>query len=282
MAIDILERKPVERLQFADDEDDFSDFPRREGLSWYAEKVADMLSAISRGFMLITGEPGAGKDLFAVSTCALMKYIFGRGIILDFLPKRAFGEYTLMNTTTIIGKITEIAKSLRVGGIENSNDKGELAQFMEEAVVTWLLEGEGYDIFKGKVYYISELKKVVYNRNPMSRTNKFIGTLGTARRHLDMLMMGTHVKENEIDVKAFLEYAKLRAFCTQTIKVVDGRTIPHMCKAVVIRGEYAAASFVVGNVLMKPLVFYIDGAEPRDFLGGKRFYDLYKTKHMHF
>jgi hypothetical protein len=275
MAIDTLERKSIERLQFADDEDDFSDFPRKEGLSWYAEKVADMLSTISRGFMLISGEPGGGKDLFAVSTCALMKYIFGRGIILDFLPKRAFGEYTLMNTATIIRKVTEIAKSLRVGGIENSNDKGELAQFMEEAVVTWLLEGEGYDIFSRKVYYISELKKVAYNRNPMSRTNKFIGTLGTARRHLDLLMMGTHVKENEIDVKAFLEYAKLRAFCKQTMT-------PHVCKAVVIRGEYAAASFVISNVLMKPLVFTIDGNEPRDFLGGKRFYDLYKTKHMHF
>jgi hypothetical protein len=277
MAIDTLDTRirPVEKLQFADDEDDFSDFPRREGLSWYAEKVADMLSTISRGFMLISGEPGGGKDLFAVSTCSLFKYIFGRGIILDFLPKRAFGEYTLMNTTTIIEKITEIAKSLRVGGIEGSNDKKELAQFMEDAVMTWLLEGEGYDIFNRKVYYISELKKVAYNRNPHSRTNKFIGSLGTAWRHLDLLTMGTHVKENEIDVKAFLEYAKLRAFCKQTMT-------PNVCKAVVIRGVYAGADFVVSNVLMKPLVFYIDGMEARDFLGGKNFFSLYKTKHMHF
>jgi hypothetical protein len=275
MAIDTLERKPIQNLQFADDEDDFSDFSRREGLSWYAEKVADMLSGMARGFMLITGEPGGGKDLFAVSTCSLFKYIFGRKIILDFLPKRAFGEYTLMNTTTIIEKITEIAKSLRVGGIEGSNDKGELAQFMEEAVVTWLLEGEGYDIFKGAVYYNSELKKVAYNRNSMSRPNKFIGTLGTVWRHLDLLMMGTHVKENEIDVKAFLEYAKLRAFCKQT-------TTTNVCKAVVIRGVYAGADFVVSNVLMKPFVFYIDGMEVRDFLGGKNFFSLYKTKHMHF
>ena len=278
MAVDTFDRrlvKPAEGLRFADDEDDFSDFPRREGLSWYAEKVADMLATIARGFMLITGEPGAGKDLFAVSTCSLFKYIFGRKIILDFLPRRAFGEYTLMNTATIIEKITEIAKSLRVGGIENSNDSKELAQFMEEAVVTWLLEGEGYEIFKGAVYYISELKKVAYNRNPMSRTNKFIGTLGTVWRHLDLLCMGTHVKENEIDVKAFLEYAKLRAFCKQTMT-------PNVCKAVVIRGVYAGSDFVVSNVLMKPLVFYIDGNEPRDFLGGKRFFDLYKSKHMHF
>ena len=276
MAIDTLKKKiqPLEQ-KFADDEDDFSDFPRREGLSWYAEKVADMLSTMSRGFMLISGEPGGGKDLFAVSACSLFKYIFGRGIILDFLPKRAFGEYTLMNTAMIIEKITEIAKSLRVGGIEGSNDKGELAQFMEEAVVTWLLEGEGYDLFRGKVYYISELKKVAYNRNPMSRTNKFIGTLGTVWRHLDLLMMGTHVKENEIDVKAFLEYAKLRAFCKQTMT-------PNVCKAIVIRGVYAGADFVVSNVLMKPLVFYIDGNEPRDFLGGRNFFSLYKSKHMHF
>ena len=273
MAIDI---KHTADLQFADDEDDaMCEFTLREGLSWYAKKLAEKLLTIARGVMLITGEPGGGKDLFAVSTSKIFKYCFNRPIILDFKPNRLFGSYKLLGVTEILKIVEEVAKNWKVSGIEGSADSKELAQFMQEAIIKWLLEGEGYDIFKGAVYYISELKKVAYNRNPMSRTNKFIGTLNSVWRHLDLLEMGTHVYANEIDVKAFLQYAKLRTVCTQTLE-------QDVFRARVYRGMYAGADFVVSNISLKPLVLYVNGAEPRDFLGGKSFYGLYKTKHMNF
>jgi hypothetical protein len=273
MSTDILKKK---RLRFADDgEDEMKDFPINDDLSWEARRQIELLRTIARGFMLITGEPGGGKDLFAVSTAAIFKHFFGRPIILDFLPCQAFGDYTLYDTNTIIERIKDLAKASRVEGIEGSADAKELAQFMEEATVKWLLEGEGYEIFKGAVYYISELKKVAYNRNPNSRTNKFIGTLGTVWRHLDLLLMGTHVYENELDVKAFLQYAKLRTYCSQTLE-------EHVIRAKIRRGMYAGPNFVVSNLAMKPLIFDVNGNEPRDFLGGRRYFDLYKTKHMRF
>jgi len=266
----------IKDLQFADDEEEeMRDFPLREGLSWQAEKLAELLRTIYRGFMLITGEPGGGKDLFGISITKILNYCFGRKAILDFRPRRLFGDYTFMDSITIIQKIREIAKAMRVEGIEGSQDKKELAQFMEEATIRWLLEGEGYDIFHGAVYYISELKKVAYNRNAMSRTNKFIGSLGTVWRHLDLLLMGTHVFSNELDPKAFLQYAKLRTYCSQTLK-------QDLFVAKVNRGIFTGPDFVISNIVMKPLIIPIDGNEPRDFLGGKRFYDLYKTKHMRF
>lgn len=271
--LSLLHRREVPK--FADDEDEMRDFPIREGLSWYAYKQIELLKTIARGFMLITGEPGGGKDLFAISTTSLFKYSMGRRAILDFKPKKAFGDYTLCDTSEIIRKIKEIAKAHSVEGIEGSADKKELAQFMEEATVKWLLEGEGYEIFNGAVYYISELKKVAYNRNPNSRTNKFIGTLGTLWRHLDLLLMGTHVYANELDEKAFLQYAKLRANCCQTLT-------QDVIRVKIQRGMYAGPDFVVSNLAMKPLIFYVNGNEPRDYLGGQRFYDLYKTKHMNF
>jgi len=275
MATDTLDGK--QHLRFADDEysEEMSDFDVREDLSWSAERQVEKLRTIARGFMLITGEPGGGKDLFAISISALFKYLFNRRIILDFLPNKIFGNYTLMDAPTIIDKITELAKDYRVKGIEGSNDHKELAQFMEEATVKWLLEGEGYDIFQKAVYYISELKKVAYNRNPMSRTNKFIGSVGTVWRHLDLLLMGTHVYSNEIDVKAFLQYAKLRTKCTQTLEQC-------VIQAKVRRGMFAGPDFVVSNIAMKPLLFTVDGNMPRDFLGGKRYIDLYNTKHVNY
>ena len=266
-----------ERLRFIDDDDtdEMSDFQIREGLSYAVEKQIELLKSIARGFMLITGDPGGGKDLFAVSTAAIFKYYFNRPVILDFLPKKAFGAYTLMDAPTIIEMIKEVAKSYNVEGIENSNDKKEPTQFMEEATVRWLLEGKGYDIFNKAVYYVSELKKVAHNRNPMARTNKFIGTLGTVWRHLDLLFMGTHVFSNELDVKAFLQYAKLRTKCVQTLE-------QGVIEATIYRGQFAGPDFVVSNIAMKPLKWTVDGLKPRDFLGGKRFVDLYKTKHMGF
>lgn len=274
----VAEKVEIKRLQFADEEssdDTRGLFIPREGLSWYARKQVEMLETISRGFMLVTGEPGGGKDLFTVSTSKLFKYIFNRPIILDFKPNKAFGEYTLFGVHEIIRKIREIAKAWRVLGIEDSKDKAELSEFMEEATVKWLLEGEGYDIFKGAVWDISELKKVAHNRKSMTRPNIFIGTLGTVWRHLDLLLMGTHVYENELDPKAFLQYAKLRTYCSQTLT-------QHVFQVIIRRGIYQGPDFVVSNVIMKPLVFTINGNEPRDFLSGKRFYDLYSTKHMNF
>jgi len=277
MATETLGKRITERLRFVEDDDtaEMEDFQIREGLSWSVQKQVEMLRTIARGVMLITGEPGGGKDLFAVSTAALFKYLFNRKIILDFLPKRAFGAYTLYDTHTMIERIKQVARAYKVEGIEESEDHKELAQFMEEATVKWLLEGEGYDIFYKAVYYISELKKVAYNRNPMSRTNKFVGSLNTVWRHLDLLLMGTHVTSREIDVKAFLDYAKLRTVCSQTLE-------QGIIRAKVHRGVFAGPDFVVSNIAMIPLVFTVDGNTPRDFLHGKRYFDLYKTKHMRF
>ena len=85
------------KLRFADDTDDMSDFPLREGLSWRARRDAEVLRSIGRGTMLIHGDRGSGKDLLGVVIDYLNKYYFGRPILVDFLPKKAFGKYTLFN-----------------------------------------------------------------------------------------------------------------------------------------------------------------------------------------
>jgi len=271
----------LEKLRFADEEtgEEWADFSIKEELvarlSYNARKLLSLLETIARGWMLVTGEVGGGKDLFTASTASIFKHFYGRKIILDFLPMQLFGDYTLMDAPTIIRKIRGIAKAYHVEGIEDSGDKGELAQFMEEATIRWLLEGEGYEIFNGSVYVVSEGKKVAYNRNPMARTNKFMGSLGTCWRHLNMLGMVTHVKANELDVKAFLEYAKIRAVCSQTLE-------QHIFEVKLYRGQYSGPNFVVSNIAMRPVRFTINGNEPHDYLGGKRFYDLYKSKHMQF
>lgn len=260
---------------FVDGQDDMGDFQLRDGLPWIVRQQLEQLDTIARGFMLVKGPEGSGKDLFMASTAKMFSYYYNRPILLDFQPKVLFGHYALLDSVAIIRMITEVAKALRVEGLEGSQDKGELAQFMEEAIVRWLLEGRGYDIFHKAVWCVSELKKVAYNRNHESRTNKFIGTLGTVWRHLDLLFIGTHVFENELDPKAYLQYTRLRAKCSQTMK-------PDIFRVDVERGMWAGPTFVIANVRLKPLTFWINGREPRDFLDGGCFYDLYQSKHMKF
>ena len=259
--------------RYADDADEMQDFPLRDGLGWRARKEAKHLRTISRGVMFVGGEPGGGKDLFATSFCARQKYFFNRRILLDFLPKRAFGEYTLFNAQVMAGEINRMAKLSGVEGIEGSNDSKEVDEFVEDATRHWALEGAGEVLLKNSVLYLSELKRYCYNRNPHNRFNKFIGSINSVWRHLDLLVIGTHVLTHEIDQYTYLSYAKLRAHCDWSI------TRPHTTDVTIARGAFIGSDCVY-RVEGRPLVLHVDGSVPRSWLGGARFYDLYKTKSM--
>ncbi len=265
------EYSPAGNPRYADGGDEMGDFPLREGLSWRARKEARELRTISRGVMLISGEPGAGKDLFGVSFCARQKYLFGRKILLDFLPRRAFGSYELFDAEIMMREINKMSKLAKVQGIETSVDQKEYDEFIGDATVKWALEGEGESILKGAVLYLSELKRYCPNREPMNRFNKFIGSINSIWRHLDLLVIGTHVFPREIDRFTYLAYAKLRATCSWSI------TKPSTADVTIARGAFIGPDCVY-NVEGRPLTLHVEGKEPRGWLGGKCYFDLYKSK----
>ena len=265
----------ADKLKFADDTDDMQDFPLREGLSWRLRRDAEIIRSIGRGTMLIHGDRGSGKDLFGIAVDYMNKYYFNRPILLDFLPKKAFGEYTLFNAQVMMQEINKMAKQAGVEGITETKDQKEYDEFIEEAVVDWALEGVGYVLFKGAVIHLSELKRYCHNRNPMNRFNKFVGSLNTVLRHLDALMIGTHTYPNEIDEKSFMQYANIRAKSEWCLSE------PHTTKVRISLRGIIGADFAYGsNILLKPFYYYVNGNEPRGFLDGKRVYDLYQTKSM--
>ena len=262
----------VATLRYTDDIDGMDDFPLRPGLHWKRRKESETLRTIGRGTMGVFGERGSGKDLFGMSVAYLNKYYFGRRILLDSLPKRAFGEYHLFDAMAMMREINKMAKAAGVEGIETSTDQTEYDEFVGDATEKWVLEGEGYTLFKGAVWYLSELKRYCYKRNPHNKFNKFVGSINSVVRHLDMLIIGTHVHENEIDRFTFLQYCNIRAYCEWCL------SREHTTKVRIRRTGYIGADISLGNVEGKPLTLFVDGNEPRDFLGGKRFYDLWKSK----
>ena len=263
---------PERKLRFVDDIDDMGDFPLRPDLGWRARKESEIYRTIARGTMLVSGERGSGKDLFGTSTDYMMKYYFGRPILLDFLPKRAFGEYKLFDANVMMREIKKMAKKTGVEGIENAEDQKEYDAWLDEATRDWAIEGEGYDLLKNSVLHLSELKRYCYKRKPHNKFNQFVGALNTVVRHLDMLIIGTHVFENEIDRFTFLQYANIRAHCEWLM------TREHTTRVkITMTSLIGAADSYTGFVGRLPPLD-INGKEPRSFLGGRSYFDLWKSK----
>lgn len=249
-----------EPVLYIDDDREFDEFPIREGLTYKQRKEAEFLRTISKGVMLITGKAGSGKDLLGHSIAYMNKYYFGRRVLLDSPPKKAFGEYTLFNTSVMMKEIDKMAKSSRAELTDNE---------MQDINLEWIEQNQ--TMFRGAVLYLQELKRYCYNRNPHNPVNKFIGSLCTVWRHLDLLIIGTHIQKHEIDQYSFLYYVSHWAKCTWNL------TRPNTTDAKITRGAFIGSTGVF-DVTAKPIILHVDGNKERDILNGKRFYDLYHSK----
>jgi len=257
-------------LEFAEDVQ-LEDFPLREGLSYRERKEAEFLRTMARGVMLVTGPPGSGKDLFGSSVAWLNKYYFGRRILLDFIPKRPFGKYTLFNAKVMMQEINKMAKAAGTDAIADAKN-GLDDKVVDDIAKKWV-EESGETLLKGSVLYLSELKRYCHNRNPHNPFNKFIGSICTVWRHLDLLIIGTHVQAHEIDRFSFLEYVTHRAKCSWSL------SRPNTTDVRVSRGAYIGVNNVY-DVTAKDVVVHVDGKKPRSILNGKGFFDIYPTKNM--
>jgi hypothetical protein len=241
-----------------------------ENPTWKQKKEIELYKTLYRGIMLVTGKPRSGKDLFGVLFCLLMKYYFGRPILLDFKPKRLFGDYIPFYPQTMIQEINKMARQAKFvsDNVETPMTEAEEDYFINHTQ-EWLAKNE--TLFKNAVLYLSELKRYCYNRNPMSRMNKFIGSLCDIHGHLDLLILGTHIDHREIDFKTYLKNVTIWANCKWSL------TRPNNTKVTIRRGTYISemGSF---DVALKPFIYWVDGAMPRSFLGGQRVYDAYNTK----
>lgn len=243
-----------------------------ENPTWAQKKEIELFKTLYRGVMLVTGKPRSGKDLYGVLFCLLMKLYFGRPILLDFKPKRLFGEYIPFDPQVMIQEINKMAKQAK---FISDNTEAPMTKAEEDYFANhtqdWLNNHE--TLFKNAILYLSELKRYCYNRNPMSRMNKFIGSLCDIHGHLDLLILGTHVDHREIDYKTYLKNVTIWASCKWSM------TRPNNTMVTIRRGSYISDSGSF-DVALKPFRYWVDGAAPRNFIGGKRVYDAYNTQNV--
>jgi len=241
-----------------------------ENPTWRQQKEIELYKTLYRGVMLVTGRPRSGKDLFGVSFSFLNKLYFERPILLDFKPKRLFGNFVPFDPVVFLHEINRMAKQSKFtsDNLESPMSKKE-EDYFKSSAYDWL-NTKGETLFKGAILYLSELKRYSYKRNPHSRMNKFIGSLCDIHGHLDLLILGTHIDHREIDYYSFLSKVTTWAHCKWSL------TKANNTKVIIKRGSYISelGSF---DVSLKPFVYWVDGAAPRSYLEGQRFYDLYVT-----
>lgn len=241
-----------------------------ENPTWAQKKEIELYKTLYRGIMLATGKPRSGKDLFGITFSYLNKLYFGRPVLLDFKPKRLFGDYIPFDPTVMIQEINKMARQAKFvsDNTEAPMSKAESNYFVSHTQ-EWLDTNES--LFKGAILYLSELKRYCYNRNPMSRMNKFVGSLCDIHGHLDLLVLGTHIDHREIDYKTYLKNVTIWANCKWSL------TRPDTTRVTIRRGSYIS-EFGSFDVALKPFIYRVNGAMPRSFLGEQRCYDLYNTK----
>lgn len=236
-------------------------------------KEIELLKTLYRGIMLVTGKARSGKDLYGTSFSFLNKLYFGRPIMLDFKPRRLFGEYIPFNPAVLMNEINKMAKVSSLSHLVNIDESmsTEQEEAFDHASKDWLQDNEIQ--FQNAILYLSELKRYCYNRNPHNRMNKFIGHLCDIHGHLNLLVLGTHIDYTEIDKHTFLKNVSFWANCEWSMSRLNNTRVT------IKRGSYITE---LGNFdcALKDIIYWVDGATPRDFLDGDCLFHLYNTQNL--
>ncbi len=235
--------------------------------------LAQDMAIMTMGVGLAIGDPGSGKTAFIAVWNFLLKYLFGYKSILDFTPRRPFGEWYLFNTDKL--KLEqERMKLLHEGKLEEAgiepvkDDKGNLLP--PEA--QWA--AAHFSLLFRKACFSADEYSDYYPRLGQGRTRMGAAIFNFHRkwRHNDLLILGATPKIEEVDINMCQHYI------THHIIVKPHEDAPDECTKAIIYPKRVVAGQYVAEVKREPFEFDIWGLEPRDYLGGECFYHIFNTK----
>ncbi len=228
---------------------------------------AEWMATLSKGVMIVTGEPRSGKDLFGNVFSWKMKRYFGKEILRDEAPRSHFGNYIPFNRGTVNDDLQEMAEVLAE---KNNNTNRTKMQKMSMLADEWL-EHTGNALLKNKVLYLTEFGGYMHNRAPMSPMNIFLGRILRRWGHLDLLVIGTTQLKHELDKYTCLPWVTHEVRCKWSFAIPNtGLYHIHRVRTVTSAGAI--------SVRRKMIRYVIDGGESREVLDGKRYFDLFNSK----
>jgi hypothetical protein len=202
----------------------------------------------------------------------MMRYLFGKKIGLDFRPRRFFDEVTFpegnkyfpFNETVMRGDFERMKSVAQGRGMSVSKDS-ELGNL-------WVAK-EGAVKLQNAYLGLDELWRYFHRRKPHSRMNSAVGGLIKVFRHLDLVIVGAAPNANELDVKSLLQYQTHEVSC-------DWLTTKRNTTRATIKRMRCVESNGVRQSVGKPFFIDIDGRQPREYLNGRCFFDLYVSKNV--
>jgi len=271
--LEILQAKKLEELEelydFSGEEEETPTINNDLTKEELAE--VEFYTQLKRGVMVITGEPGAGKDTFMFFLLYKLKTLFKDfRVLLDRKPRLLFGEYIPFDEEILMDEFKGLSDRYRSGKSNLERDFARFSQKKEQInqiVNRWLKNND--DLFYNAGIGLTEFWRYFRNREPHNPVNKAVSPLLKRYRHHNLLIIGTTPDIDELDVKACLRRVTHEIRGSQTNK-----------KGIHKYTIYRRRQFSNGSVIetaSRPIVLYINALIPRERLGGKCIYDLFNS-----
>ncbi|KKN41648.1 hypothetical protein LCGC14_0721230 [marine sediment metagenome] len=281
MATAIMEKENRDVLTIEGDADLFDDTLEPDeiyetrlnpGLSDAEVKEALRLYPFSRGVMIVTGMPGAGKDLYGnVLSWKLKRYFRDKKVLRDERPRRLYGWYEPFDETVLMEEFRKM-KVVAVGGLPKEISRTDTETITNVASISnkWFTSAGGVKL-QNSVLYLTEFWRYMHNRNPFNPMGIAVGGILKNWRHMDLLVLGTAQQKQELDRISCLPYV------THEVRCQWAKTLPNTGVYHIYPVRYVGTAGVL-EMKGKMINMIIDGGRPRAELGGKKYFQLYNSK----
>jgi hypothetical protein len=242
----------------------------REGLpDEDVEAAIEWLTAIPDliGVCLIIGEEGMGKSLMAYALAYDSKYLFNKLAVLDIAPRSLFGSYVPFSTEFLKEQLARL-KDMSEGNGKTTKDgrwvssRGEV--LIRQAVIMM-------DEFGGR--HMSRLT------SPMVEPKKSLLSLFSLNRHLQSLFLGVGTQLNDFDRHCF-PHVDYIIGCTRVDPPPwdkEGSNIQIVGRIQRVRYNRDRDEFMP---IGEPTFIGIAASEPRDYLNGYAYKNLFRTDNV--
>jgi len=236
---------------------------------------AERLGRYSRGIMLVLGDPGSGKGLFATMLSSKLKYyLANKKVLMDYRPREAFGAYIPFNEDVLKGELAKMAgvasneiPSDIAHKVENEGRVKNLKKLTED----WFKSTDAQLLLCDSIMVLDEFKRYFHNRRPHNPMGILLGHIISWWRHMNLLMIGMAPQRKELDRFSLFPYVNFEARCSWMATVSDTTLVS------IFTTKYVGATGVLTKK-GKTKRMRVNGRTPRDFLGGLGYYDLYNTQ----
>lgn len=242
-----------------------------------------------RGLMLVTGEPGAGKGIFAHMICKKMNYYFNKVVILDTRPRACFGNY-IPFSDEMLGEQVDRMSAIETGHGTVTDNKWIAHIVREEKVIDpdtgktrrgekKTIEYDGEVFLRNSAIMLDEFGNKYMSRlsSPTLSIKQVLLKLFNFWRHMHCLMIGVGVSLEDFDRKC-LDKAIWEARCVKVRNATEHEDDPDA----IIIGVYLTP--IKYNPIKDELtkaggttMLRINASEPKHILEGLAWKDIFNT-----